>query len=172
MHLVAAEIGPRSGVGDDSEKSRAYGGLAVKLDGDRGMPAVGLLVELAQTQPDIERGCGRVGVGTQALDRPDHLGVEPEPGVQREVPAIGEPKANGPLTAFCYRTQDLAGGIDRVTRQPERAGEHVGAAARQRRKRRQLGRRRTERPAGCALPRMPLMASLNVPSPTSVSTIP
>src|SRR5258707_6420383 len=113
MHLVAAEIGPWSGVGDDSDKNRAYGRPAVKLDGDRGMPAVGLLVEVAQGEPDIQRGRGRVAVGTQALDRPDHLGVEPEPGVQREVPAIGDPEADGLLAAFRDRTQELAGGIDR-----------------------------------------------------------
>src|SRR5258706_4589760 len=91
MHLVAAEIGPWSGVGDDSDKNRAYGRPAVKLDGDRGMPAVGLLVEVAQGEPDIQPGRGLVAVGQHAHDRPTILGVIPDPGGTPVQPTIAYP---------------------------------------------------------------------------------
>ena len=77
------------------------------------MPPVGLPVELAQRQPDVQRGRDRLAVRPQPLDRADDLGVEPEPCVEGEVPAVRGPQADRALAVLGDRAQDLAGGVDR-----------------------------------------------------------
>ena len=75
------------------------------------------------------------------LDRPDHLRVQAEPRVEGEVPAHGQPEPDAPLLAGRQRADHLPHRVHRVRGQPQRPGEHVRAAARQRGERGQQIRR-------------------------------
>ena len=105
--------------------------------------------------------------GPLAVDRPYHLGVEAQAGVEGEVPVSGPAHADAAGPALGQGREDLPGRVDRIGGQAQGPGEDVGVAAGQRRERR-TGWRRL---AGAGA-EMPLTASLTVPSPPSVSTSP
>ena len=114
-----------------------------------------------------------------AVDRPHHLGVEAEAGVEGEIPVTRQAQADAAVTPFRERLEDLPGRVDGIGGQPRGAGEDVGVAAGQGRERGDVvsgpaqGGADGGRIAGRgASPRIPLTASLTVPSPPSVSTSP
>jgi hypothetical protein len=93
--------------------------------------AVGDAVELAQRGPQVQPRRDRPAPGAQALDGPHDLGVQAQAGVDDEVPVTGRAQADDPMAPHPQRVQDASGGVDRISRQAERAGEHVRVPARQ-----------------------------------------
>src|SRR5918994_5203783 len=65
----------------------------------------------------------------------DARGVEAHAGVEQEVAPVDRPQADAADRTVRQRVEQHAGRLDRVVGQPDRAGEHVGRAARQRRER-------------------------------------
>ena len=122
-------------------KTGPTAGLPVALDRQRGVVPVGDPVVLAQGHPHVQHGRRPAAVRAQALDRAHYLGVQPEAGVEGEVPGSGQAEADAAVPARCQAGQDLPGCVDRVSGQPEGAGEDVGAAAGQRSERGPAGRR-------------------------------
>ena len=135
----AAEVGPGRRIGHDAQVDRARAravGSSISAPGG----AVGLPVELPQRQPDStapaspDWPCAR-----SPCDRPHDLGVQAEAGVEGEVPALRPAETDRALAPLARPAGSAPGGVHRVARQPERAGEHVGAAAGQRGERGQVG---------------------------------
>ena len=97
-------------------------------------------------EPRVDRGDREGRVCEVPLQIPtlfhllDDGGVEAEPEMEQE-PPIGAVRLRGRAHADARersrreRPEQLRGGVDRVVRDPERAGEDIGGAARQRRER-------------------------------------
>ena len=131
--------GDLSAVGEDvatrflrSRFGRADRRVAVALQGQRGLAAVGHTIEAAHGGPDVKRGRRGPAARAMAFHSTHDLGVKAEPAAEGEVPVPGEAEADTPLTSCPYRLDDDAGGIDRILRNPERPDEHIGQTARQR----------------------------------------
>ncbi len=69
-------------------------GAAVCFQHQRGMAPVGHPVVLAQGHSHIERGRGHPAPGPLAVDRPHHLGIEAQAGVEGEIPVPGQAQAD------------------------------------------------------------------------------
>ena len=94
---AAPQIRPGRRVGHNAEEQRADRRVPVALQRERGMAPVGHPVVLPQDHPDVEGGRGRPAACPVAVDRPHHLRVDAEAGVEGEVPVArpGQGRACG-----------------------------------------------------------------------------
>src|SRR5699024_890893 len=81
----------------------------------------------------VQPGAGPPPVRTLVFDLLDHLGVPTETGTEREVAIVllaGDPsQIDLTLAPLAYRLQNHPAGLDRLSRAPQRADDHVGAAS-------------------------------------------
>ena len=79
--------------------------------------------EQGVTEPALHRGV--------PLDPADDGGVEPDPGVEAEEPAVDASEPDRADVVGPDPVRQQVDGGDRIVRQPERAGEHVRRSARE-----------------------------------------
>ena len=123
----------------DSTRS-VTGSCAGPLQGDRAVPAVGLVQELPDHLAQVQGVRGSLAALPLLLDPADHARVEAEAGAEGEPAgrhrlvlgargARGQPQADRALPALAQRVQQGAGRLHGVVGQPQGAGEDVGGAA-------------------------------------------
>ena len=117
----------RVGVGDERK-----GGPPQPLDLEHRLePAAALDDRLAGGEH--EPGVGRapaVGRPSPLVDAAHQLGVKPDPGREREAPAVHPPERDAARTALFERPGEHLGRLHGIAWQPERPGEHARASAR------------------------------------------
>ena len=128
------EIRVGIGLGDDHEAGILDHLARVELEVEQRAGAL-VAEEGFEGRRDVERVREVPLELAVALDPADHGRVEPDAAVEEERAPVGATDADALRRAPRQRTQELAGRVDRVGREAERARVDVGRAAGQRRER-------------------------------------
>ncbi|CAB4859075.1 unannotated protein [freshwater metagenome] len=104
------------------------------------MPAIGAPEQLPQDRAEVPNRRGCVPGRALALHRLDDLGVEAHSGVDDEPALAGTPEADTSRATGANGVEELAGCLDRISRQAQGPGEDIAAAAGNGREPRESGR--------------------------------